>query len=97
MSTINVEWIQEASDWVGRNFAPRSRANRVRAEIEQAGEAPEMVQSRDTLEVLRNDDLSLTNWEFLSSWAKINIRVTVGNLDRNNEIEGVRTKQAAGA
>jgi hypothetical protein len=67
MSTINVEWMQEASDWVGRDFAPRSRANRVRTEIEQAGEAPEMVQSRDTLEVLRNDDLSLANLEFVIS------------------------------
>jgi hypothetical protein len=65
--------------------------------MRQAEEAPEMVQSRDIFEVLRNDDLSLTNWEFLSSWAEINIRVTVGNLDRNNEIEGFRTKQAAGA
>jgi hypothetical protein len=32
-----------------------------------------MVQFRDTLEVLRNDDLSLANWEFLSPWAKINL------------------------
>ena len=32
-----------------------------------------MVQSRDTLEELRNDNLSLANWEFLSSRAQINL------------------------
>ena len=32
-----------------------------------------MVQFRDALEELRNDDLSIANWEFLGSRAKINL------------------------
>ena len=41
--------------------------------MRQSGEAPEMVQFRDALEELRNDNLSIENWEFLSSRAQINL------------------------
>ncbi|KAN0068478.1 hypothetical protein V8E54_013202 [Elaphomyces granulatus] len=41
-----------------------------------------MVQFRDTLEMLRNDDLSLTSWEFLSSRTKINLSPEIASFDQ---------------
>ena len=63
VSTANLEPISMKGQTAYRALNKTFRFTQV---MRQAGEAPEMVQFRDALEELRNDNLSIKNREFLA-------------------------------